>query len=61
MASKWQWGDHKTHSADYDIVVDYDTGVKPVEQEPSEFARFEDLAGKLIAVPKTELDEKRGN
>lgn len=30
-----------------------------VADEPAEFSRFKDLARKLIAVPKREIDEKR--
>ncbi len=29
------------------------------KDEPTEFGRFEDLNGKLLKVPKKELDEKR--
>jgi hypothetical protein len=33
---------------------------RPSEQaKPEEFRRFEALAGKLVTVPKTELDETR--
>jgi hypothetical protein len=31
----------------------------PVRIDESEFGRFEELAGKLVNVPKTELDEQR--
>jgi hypothetical protein len=54
----------------YDISVQYgaSTGsagpvqpaTKPTaEGTPKEFKQFEDLASKLVQVPKTELDEKR--
>ncbi len=38
-------------------VADEDAPVRPDEQ--SEFGRFEELTGKLVQVPKSELDEKR--
>jgi hypothetical protein len=37
------------------------TGVpEPGSTKPDEFERFEDLTRKLVQVPKTEVDEKRG-
>lgn len=48
----------------YDLSVEYGASasstmvVPPVANEPSEFERFEQLAGKLVKVPKSELDEK---
>jgi hypothetical protein len=48
--------------ADKDYTVSIETGTSATSVEPSvnrEFGRFEDLASKLAAVPKTELGEKR--
>ena len=48
----------------YDVSVTYGGPATSVQvtvddDEPAEYDRFEDLAQKLVQVPKTELDEKR--
>lgn len=52
-------------SDDYEVEVVYGTSghetVKPLPSPAtqSEFSRFEELAAKLVQVPKSELDDKR--
>jgi hypothetical protein len=48
---------------EYSVSVRYGgtpatTVIVPSSPQPSEFERFEDLANKLLTVPKSELDEK---
>lgn len=44
----------------YEVTVEYGTTQPATEPaEPAEFERFTDLTRKLVAVPKSELDEKR--
>lgn len=45
----------------YRVSVQYGTSANRAETpaENTEFERFENLAGKLVSVPKSELDEQR--
>ena len=59
MASEWRWDHHKKdNDAGYEVAVQYDSGAPTEDEEPAEFDRFEALTRGLVAVPKTELDEK---
>ena len=56
----------KTADEPYDVTVETDSqdtvktvDVTTVEVETGEFERFEEVAGQLVAAPKTDLDEKR--
>lgn len=51
---------------DYEVEVAYGSSgqdtvapLRPAVADESEFSRFEELASKLVQVPKSELDEKR--
>ena len=61
MATKWHWDTHTTpEDGDYDVSVSYDSGGSTSTSErPPEFDRFVELTGKLVAVPKSEIDAER--
>jgi hypothetical protein len=49
-------------SKPYEIRVEFGTSQpasEPPEEQPAEFKRFEELTGRLLTVPKSELDEER--
>jgi hypothetical protein len=41
------------------VLIKTDDGERADDSAPSEFAAFEDLASKLVQVPKSEIDEQR--
>lgn len=46
-------------SITYGATLNTTTKAADFDTAPSEFKRFQDLAAKLVKVPKSELDEKR--
>ncbi len=59
VATDWRWNGRRPTDNGYELETTFGaSGATGHEAEPTEFVRFEDLAGKLLQVPKAELDEK---
>jgi hypothetical protein len=54
---------HNTNPAGNPRISEMSVSVPPMKRpdRPEDFTRFEELAGKLVGVPKEELDEKLKN
>jgi hypothetical protein len=59
VTTQWHWDSRKRVSEGYEVETVFASSSDTERPEPvEEFDRFQDLAKKLVAAPKTELDEK---
>lgn len=61
MSIEWKWNSRQPTEEGVEVETTFDSSVSAsrVDAKPPEFKAFEELAQKVITVPKHELDERR--